>query len=105
MDSKELNDYLNDWALQLEETVTEALNTEYGKKFCWEKMESLECMDTEGNPAIADISAMSPESCIMQEDEKRRKLHVWISDGEDRLVFDKANPKATLKLLGVCLNR
>ena len=33
-------------------------------------MESLECMETEGNPAIADISAMSPESCIMQEDEK-----------------------------------
>ena len=68
-------------------------------------MESLECMETEGNPAIADISAMSPESCIMQEDEKRRKLHVWISDGEDRLVFDKANPKATLKLLGVFLNK
>ena len=68
-------------------------------------MESLECMETEGNPAIADIYAMSPESCIMQEDEKRRKLHVWISDGEDRLVFDKANPKATLKLLGVCLNK
>ena len=64
-------------------------------------MESLECMETEGNPAIADISAMSPESCIMQEDEKRRKLHVWISDGEDRLVFDKATPKETLKLPGV----
>lgn len=44
MDSKELNDYLNDWALQLEETITEALNTEYGKKFSWEQMESFECM-------------------------------------------------------------
>lgn len=44
MDTKELNDYLNDWALQLEETITEALNTEYGKKFCWEQMESFECM-------------------------------------------------------------
>lgn len=44
MNNKELEDYLNDWALQLEETITEALNTEYGKKFCWEKMESFECM-------------------------------------------------------------
>ena len=34
-------------------------------------MESLECMETEDNPAIADISAMSPESCIMQEDERK----------------------------------
>lgn len=44
MDSKELEDYLTDWALQLEENVTEVLNTEYGKKFCWEQMESFECM-------------------------------------------------------------
>lgn len=44
MNIKELEDYLNDWALQLEETVTQALYTEYGKKFCWEQMESFECM-------------------------------------------------------------
>lgn len=44
MNIKELEDYLNDWALQLEETVTQALYTEYGKKFCWEQMKSFECM-------------------------------------------------------------
>ena len=33
-------------------------------------MESIGFMETEGNLAIADMSAMSPESCIMQEDEK-----------------------------------
>lgn len=33
-------------------------------------MESLECMGNEDNPVIADISATSPESCIMQEDER-----------------------------------
>ena len=44
MNNKELEDYLNDWALQLGESITEALNTEYGKKFCWEQMESFECM-------------------------------------------------------------
>ena len=33
-------------------------------------MESIDCMESEGNPAIADMSAMSPESCIIQEDEK-----------------------------------
>ena len=44
MNSKELDDYLNDWGLQLEETVTEVLHTEYGKKFSWEQIESFECM-------------------------------------------------------------
>ena len=33
-------------------------------------MESIDCMESEDNPAIADMSAMSPESCIIQEDEK-----------------------------------
>lgn len=44
MNSKELDDYLSDWGLQLEETITEVLHTEYGKKFCWEQIESFECM-------------------------------------------------------------
>ena len=44
MNSKELDDCLNDWGLQLEETITEVLHTEYGKKFCWEQIESFECM-------------------------------------------------------------
>lgn len=44
MNSKELEDYLNDWGLQLEENVTQALYTEFGKKFCWEQIESFECM-------------------------------------------------------------
>lgn len=33
-------------------------------------MESIDCMENGGNLAIADLSAMSPESYIMQEDEK-----------------------------------
>lgn len=33
-------------------------------------MESIDCMENEGNPTIADMSAVSPESCIIQEDEK-----------------------------------
>ena len=44
MNSKELDDYLNDWGLQIEEAINEALYTEYGKKFCWEQIESFECM-------------------------------------------------------------
>ena len=33
-------------------------------------MERIDCMENEGNPTIADMSAVSPESCIIQEDEK-----------------------------------
>lgn len=44
MNSKELSDYFSDWSLQLEEAVNETLDTQYRKKFCWETIESFECM-------------------------------------------------------------
>ena len=33
-------------------------------------MESIDSMENEGNLSIADTSAMSPENCILQKDEK-----------------------------------
>ena len=33
-------------------------------------MESIDCIETEGNLTIADITVISPESCIIQEDER-----------------------------------
>ena len=34
-------------------------------------MESIECMENDCNPAIADGSDISPESCMIQEEEKK----------------------------------
>lgn len=33
-------------------------------------IESIDCMEEEGNLAIADITVISPENCILKEDEK-----------------------------------